>query len=117
MNKKPSVNRRLGRFAAILAVSALALGIPAAAQAAVVENGTTGCSGKYGWVQHKVKGPTRAVLAPGLATSQTSYVYNLSSTAWTTGSHAGKSGGGYWEVYATTAIDNAYTQGLCRTYG
>ncbi|MBB5598079.1 hypothetical protein BKA12_001159 [Neomicrococcus lactis] len=25
--------------------------------------------------------------------------------------------GGYWEVYSSTAIDNAYTSGYCQTFG
>ncbi len=112
------VKRRLARSAiAILFASLMAVSVPAASHAAVVENGTVSCSGKYGWVKHRVQGPTRAVLAPGLSTSRTVYTYNLSSSVWYTGANAGAAGGGYWEVYSSTAIDNAYTSGYCQTFG
>lgn len=112
------MNHHIARSAISIApVSLIAISIPAASHAAVVENGTTSCSGKYGWVKHRVQGPTRAVLAPGLPVSQTASTYNLGSSTWHTGSNAGAAGGGYWEVYATTAIDNAYTSAYCQTFG
>lgn len=103
-------------FWACVSAFALVLFVPVTASADVVENGVKKCGGStpFSYVQHRVKGPTRAVVPPGSGVAYWSY--NL-GTSWTSGTRQGSPGGGYWEVLATTAIDNASTKGVCRSAG
>ena len=119
MQARDSPQRHRGVLGIVVTLGALigVIGVAAPAYAAVVENGTAACSGKYSYVDARTKGATRAILTPGKPVASTEYTYGMSTTTWATATRQGNNGGGYWEVYSTANIDNAYTDGYCSSFG
>ena len=99
--------------AALVAALVLTPALPAAA--VVLETGTKTCAGStpFAYTLTQTKGE-RWILPAGGTLHHTT---RLSNTAWSYADRQGGTGGGYWQVQASHAIDNAYTRSLCRSFG
>lgn len=110
MNGK--IRRNFMMSAGAIEALVLALAIPTAASAAV-HTGTLGCGAKFGWITATTSGYTE-ITPPG---SNWTYAYSSGGTrsrvAMTAGQTA-KTGGGYWQVYATV---NAAGSPYCSAFG
>jgi hypothetical protein len=106
------VRHGLMATAGAIGALALALALPTAASAAV-HTGTLGCGAKFGWVTATTTGSTQ-ITPPG---SSWTYIYSTGGTrseVAMTANQMPKTGGGYWQVYASI---NASGSPYCSAFG